>query len=114
MQVGIPAFRTRVRTAVSTALADFARAARGLKWTKSLFLLLLDELYVGDEFDQIIGPPELLAAGRYPGALAFAIALRHSWRPDDLAAITTALAVRDSAHRASSSREQRRPAVART
>lgn len=75
------------------ALADFARAARGLKWTKPLFLLLLDELYVGDEFDEIIGPPERLPVALYPGAIAFAVALRHSWRPDDFSAIAETLAV---------------------
>lgn len=90
------------------ALADFAQAARGLKWTKPLFLLLLDELYVGDEFDEIIGAPERLPAARHPEALAFAVALRNSWRPDDLATVATVLAVRDPADgRTSRCREQR-------
>ena len=80
------------------ALADFARAARGLKWTKPLFLLLLDELYAGDEFDEIIGPPERLPVALYPGAIAFAVALRHSWRPDDLHQVRGALGLRDAAH----------------
>ena len=80
------------------ALADFARAARGLTWTKPLFLLLLDELCVGDEFDEIIGPPERLPVARYPGAIAFAVALRHSWRPDDLHQVRGALGLRDAAH----------------
>ena len=73
------------------ALADFAQTARGLKWTKPLFLLLLDELYVGDEFDEIIGPPERLPAARHPEAMAFAVALRNSWRPDALAGVADAL-----------------------
>ena len=73
------------------ALADFARQTGGLKWSKELFLLLLDELYVGDEFDAIIGPPENLPARRYPQATAFAIALRHSWRPDNLNEVATRL-----------------------
>ncbi len=73
------------------ALADFARAARGLKWTKPLFLLLIDELYVGDEFDEIIGPPERVPVALYPGAIAFAVALRNSWRPDALAGVADAL-----------------------
>ncbi len=81
------------------ALVDFARRTRGLKWSKQLFLLLLEELYIGDEFDEIIGRPEKFASSRYPQAIAFAIALRHSWRPDDLAAITRALSGRASKHR---------------
>ena len=81
------------------ALADFAQAARGLKWTRPLFLLLLDELYIGDEFDEIVGPPERLPVSRYPGAIAFAVALRHSWWPDDFSAIAETLAMHPSKRR---------------
>lgn len=68
----------------SKALATLAKQARGLKWSRSLFLLLLDELYVGDEFDALVGRPEKVPVTRYPEAIAVAIALRHSWRLDDL------------------------------
>jgi hypothetical protein len=46
--------------------------------------LLLDELYVGEEFDALVGRPERLSVKRYAEAIAVAIALRHSWRSDDL------------------------------
>ncbi len=75
----------------SNALARFVRQARGLKWSRPLFLLLLEELYVGDEFDALVGPPEKLPVKRYPEAIAVAIALRHSWRPDDLTAVVLSL-----------------------
>jgi hypothetical protein len=66
------------------ALTHFARRTASLKWTRALFVLLLEELFIGDEFDAIIGDPETIAPARYPQAVALAIALRHSWRPDDL------------------------------
>lgn len=76
------------------ALAEFAHETGGLKWSRSLFLLLLEELYIGDEFEQFIGKPEKSPPNRYPQAVAFAIALRHSWWPQDLDAIVAQLQVR--------------------
>lgn len=73
------------------ALGDFVKQTRGLKWSRRLFLLLLEELYVGDEFDEIIGPPAKVSLTQYPQAIAFAIALRNSWRSDDLANVSRAL-----------------------
>jgi hypothetical protein len=67
------------------ALREFARGLAGLEWNGALFLLLLEELHIGDEFDALVGRPENLPVKRYPEAIAVAIALRHSWRPDDLA-----------------------------
>lgn len=75
----------------TNALADFAVKVRGLTWTRTLFLSLLDELRVGDDFEVIIGSPTRLAPARYPEAVAVAIALRRSWRPEDLAAVTASL-----------------------
>ena len=40
------------------ALSEFLKQTDGLKWNKELFLVLLEELYISDEFDRIIGPPE--------------------------------------------------------
>lgn len=78
----------------SEALADFAHETRGLKWSRRLFVLLLEELYIGDEFDEIIGPPDTIPPARYPQAVALAIALRHSWRSDDLANVAQTLGLR--------------------
>ncbi len=66
------------------ALREFACRLAGLKWNRALLTLLLDELYVDDVFDGMIGRPKDLTFARYPQAVAFAIGLRHSWRPDDL------------------------------
>jgi hypothetical protein len=78
----------------SEALADFAQETRGMKWTRRLFVLLLEELYISDEFDEIVGCPNTVPPARYPQAVAVAIALRHSWRSDDLASIAQILNLR--------------------
>ncbi len=48
---------------------------------------LIEELYVEDDFHALLGDPKDLPRRRYPQAVALALALRHSWRPDDLACI---------------------------
>ena len=88
----------RPRGGRQKALVAFARQARGLKWSRRLLVLLLEELYVGEEFEELLGPAEDLPASAYPQAIAVAIALRHSWRPDDLHNIAGALASGEAAH----------------
>ena len=69
-----------VRSAVSaTAL---------LRWSPSLMEVLLEELYVDDGLERLLGKsPSELQVRQYPGAVAAALILRHSWRADDLACI---------------------------
>lgn len=63
-----------------------AEEAESMTWSSSLLRLLLDELYVDDLFADLMGqPPASLSTGQYPQAIAVALLLRHSWRPDDLA-----------------------------
>ena len=76
------------------ALRLIAERTTGLPWTNDLLTLLLDELYVEDLFTVLVGPPHRLPASRYAQAVAVAIALRHSWRPDDLADVAQRLGVR--------------------
>jgi hypothetical protein len=73
------------------ALQEVARRARGLRWSKDLLSLLLEELYVDDSIDEIIGNPLRAPTTRFPQVVAVAIALRHSWRPDDLANVSKRL-----------------------
>ena len=56
--------------------------------------VLIEELYVEEEFRALLGDPEVLPRRRYPQAIALALALRHSWRPDDLACILGRLGFR--------------------
>jgi hypothetical protein len=43
---------------------------------------LIDELHVVEEFTALLGPPQQIPLRHYPQAIAVAMALRHSWRPD--------------------------------
>lgn len=65
--------------------------SRRLTWSPTMLRLLLQEMWVEDEFTQIVGPSASLPISRYPQAVAFAIALRHSWRRDDLQRIARRL-----------------------
>lgn len=50
--------------------------------------VLLEELYVDDGFEDLLGKsPTELRLRQYPQAVAAALILRHSWRADDLACI---------------------------
>jgi hypothetical protein len=56
--------------------------------------VLIEELYIEEEFNALLGDPEVLPRRRYPQAIALALVLRHSWRPDDLACILRRLRIR--------------------
>src|SRR6185295_18922666 len=69
-----------VRSAVS--------ATAMLRWSPSLMEVLLEELYVDDGLEGLLGKSRgALRVHQYPGAVAAALILRHSWRADDLACI---------------------------
>lgn len=70
-----------------------ARRVKTLSWTPALLALLLDELYVDDLFTEVVGDPDAIPPHRYAHAVAVAIALRHSWQPNDLEAIADRLGV---------------------
>jgi len=56
--------------------------------------VLIEELYVEEEINALLGDPEVLPVRRYPQAIALALVLRHSWRPADLACILRRLRIR--------------------
>src|SRR5205814_10710297 len=62
-------------------------------WSRTLLTLLVDELQVKDRFFELIGDVRHLPIRQYPQAIAVAIALRHSWRPDDLAHLARRLRI---------------------
>lgn len=69
-----------VRSAVS--------ATNSLRWSPSLMRVLIEELYVDEGLEELLGkPPKELQLRQYPQAVAVALILRHSWRADDLACI---------------------------
>lgn len=66
------------------ALQFIAERTAKLAWNRTLLLLLLDELNADGSFVELIGKPAKLPTRRYPQAVAVAIALRRSWRREDL------------------------------
>lgn len=68
-------------------LENFLNRTRDLHWSRELIDLLLDELHVGDEFDDLISRVPPSAQVNYPQLVALALVLRHSWFPEDLAQI---------------------------
>ena len=75
-----------IRTVVS--------ATKALRWSPPLVEGILEELYVDDHFEELLGAPGELRARQYPQAIAVALILRHSWHPDDLACILKRLTLR--------------------
>lgn len=72
--------RTDIRRAL---LRRHARSGQDAPWTSALLTTLVNELYVADEFEHFLGRPQRIPVRHYPHAIAFALLLRHSWRPDD-------------------------------
>jgi len=75
------------------AIRLIAGRLKRLPWTPALLALLLDELYVDDLFTTVIGDPDAIPPHDYARAVAVALVLRHSWRPDDLEAVADRLGV---------------------
>lgn len=74
-------------------LRRLLRSTANLKLTRELLLLVLEELAIDDDFEELVGDPEAIPTARFPQAIAMAIALRHSWRRDDLESIAETLEV---------------------
>jgi hypothetical protein len=70
-------------------------ATKALRWTRPLIEAVLEELYVDDHFEELLGrAPGDLRSAQYAQAIAVALILRHSWHPDDLACILKRLKLR--------------------
>jgi hypothetical protein len=66
------------------ALARAVAQTADLDWSPRLLRLLLEELYVDEEFEDLLGPANTIAITGFPQAIAVALALRYSWRRDTL------------------------------
>ena len=76
------------RDARPEALRAAVHRTKGLRWSASLLELLIEELYIDESIEALLGQhPHALPTRRYPEAIAVALILRHSWRADDLACI---------------------------
>lgn len=68
---------------------------KGIRWTRPLIEATLEELYVDDHFEELLGrAPGDLRSAQYAQAIAVALILRHSWHPDDLACMLKRLKLR--------------------
>jgi hypothetical protein len=104
-----PAARRRTRQSPSPADATTKRwrrdarpgtvraavsAAKAIRWSPVLIEAVLEEMYVDDHFEELLGAPGELRATQYPQAIAIALILRHSWHPDDLACVLKRLGLK--------------------
>lgn len=62
-------------------------------WSADLLHALLDELYAEEDVVALLGDVDQMPTEMYPQAVAVALAVRHSWRPDDLANVAKRLGV---------------------
>jgi hypothetical protein len=69
-------------------LHALANSLAALRWSSDLLNCLVDEIKVEEEFAAVLGDPAEIPMRRYPQAVAIAIALRHSWRPDLFASVS--------------------------
>lgn len=82
------------------ALRSAVQATNALPWSASLLELLIEEMYIDDSIEELLGDRlRDLPRRRYPQAMAVALILRHSWRADDLACIMERIGQKDSAQR---------------
>ena len=85
-------WRREVRPAAVRAAVS---ATRALRWSRPLVEAVLEELYVDDHFEELLGrAPGDLRPGQYAQAIAVALILRHSWHPADLACMLKRLKLR--------------------
>ena len=92
---GNAATRRWRRDTRSKAIRAAVSAAKALRWSRPLIEAVLEELYVDDHFEELLGrAPGSLRPGQYAQAIAVALILRHSWHPDDLACMLVRLKLR--------------------
>lgn len=66
------------------AIRSFAARTKKLAWSRALLKLVVEELYPDDLFTELVGNLDRVPPRQWPGVLAIAVALRHSWRRDGL------------------------------
>jgi hypothetical protein len=64
-----------------------------MKWSPELLRLLVEEMWADEELASILGPHTEVPISKYPHVVALALAIRHSWRPDDLRRIARSLGI---------------------
>ena len=67
------------------ALRLIAERTAKLTWSRALIATLLDNLNIDATFTELVGRPHAIPTRRFPQAVAVALAVRHSWRREELA-----------------------------
>lgn len=80
------------------ALQLIAEKTAKLPWSRGLIATLLEELNIDGAFTELVGRPQGLPTKRYPQAIAVALALRHSWRREELVKFARRLGVKLTAN----------------
>jgi hypothetical protein len=75
------------------AMQLFASRAARLTWSRALLNAVVEELYPDDLFSELIANLDRVPPRQWPGVVAIAVALRHSWRQDQLARFARRLGV---------------------
>jgi hypothetical protein len=75
------------------AMRMFAERTAKLTCSRALLKLLVEELYPDDLFTELVGDLDRVSLRRWPQVVAIAVALRHSWRRDELVRIAKRLHV---------------------
>ena len=92
---GKAATRRWRRNTRSRAIRAAISATKALRWNQSLIEAALEELYIDEHFEELLGrAPGDLRPRQYAQAIAVALILRHSWHPDDLACMLKRLKLR--------------------
>ena len=89
-QLDAERWRTERRPRV---LRLFAARAGTFAWSRALLTLVVEELYPDDLFAELVGRLDRVPRRQGPSVIAVAVALRHSWRADDLRRIVKRLGI---------------------
>jgi len=87
-----------------------AQSLAELRWSSALLQCVVGEMKIEEDFAAVLGDPTQIPIRRYPQAVAIAIALRHSWRPDLFARMSRELRRLSRIQHRSRSRDPRRSA----
>ena len=75
------------------AMQLFASRVATLTWSRQLLQAVVEELYPDDLFSELIGNLDRIPSRHWTRVIAIAVALRHSWRHDQLTRFARRLGV---------------------
>jgi hypothetical protein len=79
------------------ALRGLSVKAAKVTWSPTLLRLVIEELFVEEDFVRVCGDPRTFPVHQYPQGILVALGARHSWRQDDLKRFARRAGLRDQA-----------------